>query len=886
MRKTYVIDGNSLLFRSFYALFRPGQPVMTSSKGIPTNALFAFRNMMKKIKSKLGPDDKMIVCFDTGKKSFRAAKLESYKMNRKPLDPLLKAQIPLSRNLLDAMNIFHCEMEGFEGDDLVGSLSKYASELGDDVVLFTSDKDFLQLLNMPNIKVDFLRKGLSDIQVFTKDNIKGQMGIQSDQVIDYKGLAGDPSDNIPGIKGVGGKTALKLLDEYGHLEQIFKGLEDNKSKTAQNILANKEAAIFCRDIATIKTDIDVENFYKEGGVKPADKDKLLAFYNEYDFTKFANELQSEEQEEMSLFSLEGKNNDKKEVAQSDVSISPTLEKLKADLGYIDYINVSCFKDLGFVPLSIIVDNSDTNYHKGEVKGFFFSDGKQSAFISKQEAIADEDFKTWLASVNYKLTYDLKGLDVALDRLGLGRIYNAGFDLLIATYLLDENIGQTIKDCLKYYKKDVSSLKDDERYAFLAQFVASNFSSVIDSLKKDDEYDLFKDLEMPLTLVLTDMEIEGFPLNKKALDAINLEYQRRLTEISNKIHDLVGHDINLNSPQQISSLIYDELKLKKKGRTASSDIKVLNAIADRHPVVPLIILYRKYQKIVSSYTDALGRYIFPDGKVHAIYNQALTSTGRLSMSEPNLQNISIRDEDGKEIRKAFFYQDKNYKFLSLDYSQVELRVLASIADIKELQDIFNSDLDIHSSTASKVFNVPLDKVTPMMRRKAKAVNFGIVYGISPWGLSEQIHVPNDEAARIIASFYASYPGLKEYEDKTIRFAHDNGYVTTLLNRRRYLEGIDSPNRNIQSFSERAAVNATIQGSAADLIKEAMVKIQTLLKDYQTKMVLQIHDELIFKVPENEMNIIKDKIADIMIHALPLKCVLKVDGSYGDTWFDCK
>jgi len=870
MSNTYVIDGNSLFFRSFYGLYRPGVPVLSTSKGVPINALYGFRNMMKKLKGELTPEDKMIVCFDTGKKTFRSKQFEAYKQNRKPIDPQLKSQIPLSRNLLDAMGIVHCELEGYEGDDLAGSLAKYAAKQGDEVYLYTSDKDFLQLLEK-HITVEFLRKGLTEIQVFTPDNMYEQLGYRHDQVIDYKGLVGDPSDNIPGVKGIGHKTATKLLDQFGHLEGIFEGIVDSKTKSSQNILEHKEDALFCREIATILTDLDVEAIYNKGQVQPYDYDKVLEFYKMYELKKFIKEVEAKKSKQVALDFEDEKS------AAFNSSESNQFKKSKT---------VKSVEELGFEPDSMIVQNSDTNYHKGKVVGFYFSDGEKVGFISKDDALKDSGFKKMLTSSIIKVTYDYKGLIVVLKKLGLPECNSIEFDLQIGTYLLDANVGSTKEDCMEYYVQDITNYSEQDRFAYLCFFASLQKNEVVSRLKENDEYKLFTDLELPLAKVLAGMENEGFPLDRKSLEEINKEYQDRLNSIKEEILELVGYEINLNSPKQVGELIYDKLKLKKKGKTNSTSISVLNKIIDRHPVVPLIIQYRKYAKIVSSYTDALGRYIYSDGKIHAIFNQALTTTGRLSMSEPNLQNISMKDEDGKQIRKAFFYPNKEYKFLSLDYSQIELRMLASIADIKELIEVFNSKADIHTSTAARVFHVEPDQVTHAMRSKAKAVNFGIVYGISPWGLAEQIKVSPMEATEIIQTFYTSYPGLKEFEDETIRDAHENGYVKTILNRRRYLTGIDSDNHNIRAFSERAAVNSVIQGSSADLIKVAMVKIDNLLKDYKTKMILQIHDELIFKVPADEESTIKDKIQDIMENCLPQKCKLIAEGSYGYTWFDCK
>lgn len=865
MAKTYIIDGNSLLFRAFYALFRPGQEVMKSSSGVPTNALYGYRNMMKKIKSELTYGDKMIVCFDTGRKSFRTEKLASYKMNRKPVEPQLVEQMPLARILLDCMGIFHCEKDGYEGDDLAGSLAKYAYSKGDEVTLFTSDKDFLQLLE-GDIKINFLRKGLSEIQVFTKDNIHSILGYQANQVVDYKGLVGDTSDNIPGIKGVGEKTACKLLDQYPHLEEIFEGIKNDKSKVSQNIIAQKDQALFCREIATIITDVDVKDFYSQGDFKDINAKDLLDFYKLYDLKKFAFELEKE---------IQNKN-----------AFDFKKDEPKTKLVYIPYKEIKSMSELNYKPNTLLVINSNSNFHLGEVEGFFLSDGKNNSFISINAAKSDNKFVEFLTSSEEKNTFDLKGLEVCLNKVNLPRSKNFKFDLLLASYLLSNEIGNKKEDIFKYFDLDYSSLSDIDKEAYLTQIIPTYKEEVISSLKENNQYDLYKDVELPLTIVLANMEIEGFPCSKEVLSKIDSQFQEKLASITSAIYSLIGKEINLNSPRQVGNLIYDELKLRRKGKANSTDITVLESIKDRHPVVPLIIEYRKYQKLVSSYTSSLNEYIHEDGKIHGIYNQALTSTGRLSMSEPNLQNISMRDEEGKEIRKAFFYKDGEYQFLSLDYSQIELRMLASIASIQDLIDVFNNDEDIHTSTASKVFNVPKEEVTSLMRRKAKAVNFGIVYGITPWGLSDQIKVSPIEATEIINSFYDGYKGLKEFEEKTISEAHSSGYVTTLLNRRRYLPGINSDNHNVRSFSERAAVNAVVQGSAADLIKVAMIKVDELLKNYKTKMILQIHDELIFKVPEEEVGIIDSKIEKAMEEAVKLKCKLVAEGSYGPTWYDCK
>jgi DNA polymerase I len=867
MSKTYIVDGNSLLFRSFFATFRPGVPVMSTKDGIPTNAIYLYQKMLSQIKSELSFSDRLIVCFDTGKKSFRASKLESYKMNRKPIEPSLKAQLPLARELLDNMGILHIELEGYEGDDLAGSLTYYAASKGDDVTLFTSDKDFLQLLIADNVQIRFLRKGLSDVEIYTKNTIKSLKGYNADQVIDFKGLVGDPSDNIPGIIGVGEKTALKLLDQYPHLEDIFEGIKDDKSKISQKIIENKDMALFCREIARIVTNLDVKDYYEQGLLQKEKENELLAFYKRYELKNAYKELLDKQAKDMSLFNMDEVNilDDNKE---------------------IEVKNIKKFNELDFVPNSILVSNTSTNFHEGEIKGFYLSNGEKVCFLENDNLNDDEDFKKYLISSKDKYTYDLKGLIVCLNRLGLPSILNVSFDLLIATYILHQNVKQDKISCLSFYKQNITNDSIEKVDIILVSLLSKVKNEVIKQLNDNQEYELYSQIELPLTRVLANMEIEGFPIDQSCLDSINVQFQNKLDSITQSINQLIGEKINLNSPKQVGELIYDKLQLKKKGRSNSTSIDVLMKLYDKHPVIPLIVEYRKYQKLVSSYTSSLGRYIHSDNKIHAIFNQALTSTGRLSMSEPNLQNISIRDKEAKEIRKAFYYPSYEYKFLSLDYSQVELRVLASVAKLDEMIDTFNSDVDIHSATASKIFHVDIDQVTDLQRRKAKAVNFGIVYGISNWGLAEQVHVSPTEAKDIIESFYNSYPGLREFEKSVIEFAKGNGYVKTILNRRRYIDEINDINRNNAEFGERAAVNTVIQGSAADLIKVAMINISKFLEGYKTKMILQIHDELIFKVPVDEMDFIEEKLKSIMENAIKLNCRLIAEGSFGNTWYDCK
>lgn len=878
MSKTYIIDGNSLLFRAFYALFRPGVELMHSKDGTPTNAIYSFKNMMQKIKSELSDNDKMIVCFDTDSKTFRSKELETYKKNRKPLEPALKVQLPLARKLLDAMGIFYYELPGYEGDDIAGSLAKYAAKLGDEVTLFTSDKDFLQLLD-DNIVVKFLRKGLSEIELFTKDNIYEKLGFRADQVTDYKGLVGDTSDNFKGIPGIGEKTAVKLLNEYGHLEEIIIGMQSLNTKAAKNIVENAELGRFCKHIATIITDMpNIYEVYDKGQVKDFNYLELRAFYKKYDLYKFYKELEDEmkkrEGEQMSL--------DFDEERLEAYSNFEFVETQKNKNSY-SIKELTTLKDIDVS--SVVVSFSGENPHNGTIDCFYLSNGKEIFYISKDNAIKDDYFKTYLVSPKQKSTYNLKALIVIANRLGLPTPIGFDFDLLLATYLIDADVESEPKAILNCYGINDETLP---AYALLSLKSVELKDSVLNKLKELEEIDLFEKVEMPLTKVLATMEIEGFPIDKETLAKINEQYKERLTKTKDKIIQYIGHEINLNSPKQVGALLFEELGLTnpKSKKSTSTSFEVLNAMKNQHPIIELLIDYRKINKSISSYTESLPQHIFSDGKIHAMFNQALTTTGRLSMSEPNLQNISIRNEESKEIRKAFFYPNNEFYIMSFDYSQIELRMIASLANVTQLLDAFNSDVDIHTTTASVVFHVPLNEVTHDMRRKAKAVNFGIVYGISSYGLAEQLEISRTEAKEIMDNFHRTFTGLEEYNNNVINFAKSHEYVTTILNRRRYLKDINSENHTLRAFSERAAINTTVQGSAADLIKVAMIKIDEMLKNYKTKMVLQIHDELIFKVPKDEKGIIEDKIIEIMENALKLKCRLKVEGSSAFCWYDAK
>lgn len=862
--KLYVIDGNSLLFRAYFATSFTGN-IMRTKDGFPTNAIFGFSNMLTKIISSLENDDRIIVCFDTGKKTFRHNEYKEYKAQRKEIEQDLLLQIPLSRDLVKAMGIFYYEQDGYEADDIAGSISKYASKLGITTYCYTSDKDYLQLID-DHIHIRMIRKGLSDIEEFDENHLKEKMGLTPSQIKDYKGLMGDPSDNLKGIPGIGEKTALKLLNQYSTLENIIEEMKKQNTKSALKIIENVDQGVMCKHLATIITDMNL----------PFTLDDLR--YNGYDYNLLSNFYTKYE-----CFSL------LKKLSPKDKQIT-SFPKEEENINF-EIKECKHFKEINN-PKVLILDYDKGNYHHSQVNGLYFSSDKIVYYFDKKY-FNDPDFISFMKDEKKeKITYDYKALKVALNRLNI-EVNGLSFDLLLASYLINPSLNNDPLSIYGYYGinlllKDSLSLLEENYFDKMAYHLENIYHLALTKLKEIDSLDLFNSIEIPLCTILSEMEIEGFPLNKKVLEEINNEYQNKLNEIQDKICSLAGYSFNIASPKQVADLLFNKLKLPSNKKESTS-IEVLNYLKDKHEIVPLLIEHRKYAKIISTYTQGLLNYLCEDNKIHTIFNQALTQTGRLSSSEPNLQNISTRNEEGKKVRKAFFYDDDENYLLSLDYSQIELRVLSSMSNCQELIDIFNKNGDIHKATAMKVFQLKEDEVTSELRRKAKAVNFGIVYGISDWGLSEQISTSAKEAKEIITTFYEKYPEIKQYFNKTIEEAKEKGYCTTLYNRRRYINELSSDNYQTREFGKRVAMNAPIQGTAADIMKICMIKVDKYLKENhcKTKIILQIHDELIFKIPKEEKEIMPNILKNIMEHCVSnLKVDLKVDGSLAKTWYDCK
>ena len=867
MSKITIIDGNSLLFRAYYATAYPGMEIMRNQEGIPTNAIFAFSNMINKIVSSLKEGEGIIVAFDAAKHNFRHDALETYKANRKPAPAELVEQFPIARDFLRNFGIFQFEEEGFEGDDIAGTIARNAEKAGYDVTIYTSDRDFLQLVSK-KVTVNIIRKGMSDVVPMTPELVKETFGFEPVQIIDYKGLRGDSSDNLPGIPGIGEKTAVKLIEEYGSFDNIIAHASEIKGKVGEAITQNSEIGRISRDLAIIKTDIDLPFTVEDTIYKGYSFKSINEFCQKYGLKQFLSKVSPK-------WKL------------SDAGLAIEVETVSSIKG------IELDKDIG---VALDFENYD-DYYRSEVFGISISDKSHHLYLGIKDALKDQTLLDILRDKSYKKhCFDFKSIKVALSKLGI-EINGLDFDILIASYLIDTTIKNNPESVMNLYGVDLASNKEDEKLSLfssqnpnktgnIAYYSLALASKVKAELVKISTFELFNTVELPLSDTLANIEIEGFPLDIKTLDEFGKVYKSKISELELEIYDLAGEKFNIASSKQTADILFNKLGLpaNRKGSTSFDNLKEL---VELHPIVNKILEYRKYSKLNSTYIEGLKPHVYPDGKIHACFNQALTQTGRLSSSNPNLQNISIRDEEGKSIRKAFYYPNHEYEILSLDYSQIELRILAHLSNCPGLKQIFESKEDIHSATAKKVFNLS-GQPTSAQRRKAKAVNFGIIYGISDWGLSEQLEIPLNESRAIINNFYQVFPEVNDFFKKIVDNALKDGYVSTMLGRRRYLRELHDSNYQVREFAKRAAMNAPIQGSAADLIKIAMISTEKALKSagLKSKMVLQIHDELIFKVPKEEKEKVYQLVKENMTNAMKLSIPLEVDGGFGLSWYDCK
>lgn len=864
MSKIIVIDGNSLLFRAFYATYYDPSNIMRTKSGQATNAIFAFSNMITSLLTNLKKGDGIFVGFDAGKDTFRHQEYKDYKANRPELPKDLITQFPIARELLDKLNIVHYECDNLEADDICGIIANKAQKEGYKVYIYTSDKDYLQLID-EKITIELIKKGLKDIKEMTPQTFKEEWGFEPIQITDYKGLRGDDSDNLKGIPGVGDKTAKQLISQFGDLESIIQNA-DTKTKVGRNIIEFQDNGRMCKHLAIIAKDQEIPIEVNETIYNGYKFNSVSEFANKYEFKSLVSKLPK-------LFKQEEKHNEK-----------------------VDFCEVFDSNSIDFDDkIGIDVDIENVNYHDAVFNGLAFTTSSKTFYISKANLLKDEKLLSILKNPDIKkFAFDFKKVRYVFAKNNI-EVNGLFFDLILASYLIDSSIKNDIESVLNYYSIDISYattknlLFDDstKQISIATSFYSIGlFEEIKEKLLARNQYELLVNIEQPLTIVLCDMELEGFPLDKETLLSFKTIYQEKLDILTKEIHLLAGEEFNINSPKQVSHILFEKLKLKSN-RKGSTSVEFLEMIKNEHPIISKILEYRKYAKIISTYVDGLIPFIHEDGKVHSTFNQALTTTGRLSSSEPNLQNISTRDEEGKQIRKAFFYKDPTLSILSLDYSQIELRILAHLSDAKSMIEFFNNDEDVHASTAIKIFNLDREP-TSAERRRAKTVNFGIVYGISDYGLSEQLDCPISEAKEIIKNFYQAFPEIKKFLNHLIDDATEKGYAETMFHRRRYLPELQSSQYQVREFAKRAAMNAPIQGSAADLMKVSMIQVYNAIKEkgFKSKIVSQIHDELIFKVYEDEKEEFYKTVKEIMENSVKLKVKLKVDGGYARDWFSAK
>ncbi len=874
MDKLILIDGHSLFFRAYYATAYTGN-LMKNKDGLYTNALFAFVNMIDKI---LEEDyTHILIAFDTSKPTHRHLMYKEYKAGREKMPEEMAVQIPIIHEYLEHKGIKELALEGYEADDIIGTIARLASkEMKVDI--YSSDKDLLQLVS-DNTTVKLIKKGITNLDIVTPQAFLETYGIDHQNMVDLKGLMGDPSDNIPGIPGVGEKTAVKLIQTYGSLEEVIDHKDEIKGKLGERIQEHYELARLSYELSKIDTDVPIEITVSDTKKQHEKTNDLIEFYRRMDLHSFIKRI---EQQTFDLFS------EAEAEIESDIVVIKDEVKLSEILK--DKLAVHCEFD-------------GTNYHTSPILGFGLSDGKNHYFIEDEVALNSPAFKAYLESEKEKYTFDYKAFKVAMLWRNLD-LKGVTYDMLLASYIHSSQISRAdfkviagefdyddvLYDDVVYgrgAKRTIPPLEDLAHHVGLkAKAIFKLKEQILNKLKEADLLSLHE-LELNVSTALAHMEYTGITID---INELNRQKEEALSQIKTLEEEIIGYagkPFNVNSPKQLAEVLFDDLELdtgkKTKTKSRSTNVEVLNSLKDKHPIIEPILAYRQIKKLYSTYIEGIEKTIFEDGKVHTIYTQALTATGRLSSLEPNLQNIPIRTAEGREIRK-FFLPSEGYVLLGADYSQIELRVLAHMSKAKSLIEDFNEDLDIHSQTAMKVFNTK--EVTPLERFKAKAVNFGIIYGMGPWSLAEDINTSVKEAEAFIETYFKVYPEIKTFMDETVSFAQKHGYVKTFMGRRRYIPELSSPIHAVKAFGKRTAMNAPIQGGAADIIKVAMVNLFNYIKTnhLKTKILLQVHDELILEVPNEEVKLMEKELSNIMNNAVSLDVKLKTSSQTGHSWFE--
>ena len=868
MKKIVLIDGNNLIFRSYYATAYSGV-IMRNSKGFPTNALYGFINMMNKIIREDKPEY-ILVAFDKGK-TFRHSEYDEYKAGRSDTPDELKQQFPVAKDVLNAMGIKYFEIDNYEADDIIGTLSSMAHIDPDfDCEIVSSDKDLLQLIE-DDVVVRSPKN--NDYIIYDRNTFKDTYEVEPIRMIDLKALMGDTSDNIPGVAGIGEKTAIKLIKEYDNIDNLYEHVDEIKGKVKDKLIEGKKSCYVSRDLATIIKDVKL-------GFSLEDT-KYLGINN----LKFKSIL-----EELEFNSLL-----KKYDLMGEVSDNTIVDD---KLSYKDIKEFDKTKEFSFY-----IETRGEVYSKSEIIGISLFDGENCYYLDLDNL---EKYKDIFECDTKKITYDLKKNIVVLNNYNIS-INGEVFDTMIAGYLTNYDVkddisiigrsfGYKINDYLEDYGSikrpiDVGLDKLKEIIGTKAKFIYESRDDLISKIEEFGEVELFNNIEMPLVRVLADMELTGIKVDRDYLEEVKTELENSISTIEKEIYDLAGEEFNIMSPQQLADILFVKLGIpypkRVKNNKYSTSKDILDKIRFVNPIVDKVLEYRMLSKLYSNYAVGLLSEIRDDGRIHTIFTQTLTRTGRLSSISPNLQNIPARDDYARMIRKAFV-PDDNSVLLSSDYSQVELRVFASMSNATQMIDAFKNDIDIHTKTASDIYHIPIEDVTKKERRTAKAVNFGIIYGISSFGLSEDLGIDMVEAKHFIDNYLDAFPGIREYMEKEKEEAYKNGYVTTLMNRRRVIEELNSKNYMIRTSGERMALNTPIQGTAADILKKAMVELYNEMnkKKLKSKILLQVHDELIINVLEDEIDEVKKLTQEVMENAFKLEVPLKVEISTGSNWYEAK
>lgn len=888
-KKTLVlIDGHALAFRQYFALERSG---MKNSANEPTWAVYGFFKSIFDLLERIKPDF-IAVTFDVGRQTFRVEKYEEYKANREAMPDTLRCQIKTIVEGLQAFDIPIYTKEGYEADDVIGTISRIASESGNKTLILTGDQDSFQLIDKDNL-VRVLIPSKGELIEYNWDKVYEKLGVYPNQVVDYKGLRGDTSDNIPGIKGIGEKTAQKLLSRYANLEELLADCENIPEKAIkEKICSQKDIAILSKELATIIRNVDIDFDINNTSVTLPQIDKVSEFLRRMQFYSFIKNIDkilasfvSEKEPFEESLNIFIKPQTNEEVGIQQNLFSQAIKETVKDNSF-DYIKVidenlensiNCLKKSEYIGLRV--------YGKDDfITHITVSNGNNYYFEYKYM----ENLRVLIEDTNLKkIMYDAKSCCNLLLNKGI-KLRGLEYDVLLASYVKNPNRKHTLDaQALDFLNHIMVDSENIEKYSCDEAYTTYMLYEYWEKNLDNNEQKLVKEVELPLTKVLAKMEYTGVAIDCEYLQELSSYMTEKLAEIEDLIYQLAGETFNINSPKQVAEILFDKLELKsKKKRSRSTSAEILEELAEEYEICEYILEHRKFSKLKSTYTDVLPTLINKrDGRIHTTYNQALTVTGRLSSSNPNLQNIPIRSEEGNKIRAAFCAQNTNSLILSADYSQIELRLLAHVSGDKTLIEAFNSGEDIHTITASKVFGVNINEVSKDMRRKAKAVNFGIVYGQSKYGLAKNLKISNSEAQDFIDKYFDSYPSVKKYMEDKKEFANMNGYVETLYGRKRYLASeLQSPNFQIREFAQRAAINQPLQGTAADLIKMAMIKVDKLLKDNQlkAKMIMQVHDELVFEVPENELDVVMKLVTEAMELDQPLRVPLLVDINYGLNW----